>query len=127
MGKTVGLNPSLERSALHCHSEYSNTKNLDCIIKLKDLIYKSKDMGFKAVAITDHSCLSGHIKALNYAEDIAKTDPNFKVILGDEIYLVEQRETENPQKYYHFILLAKDKIGHKYLRELSTIAWKNSW
>ena len=127
MGKTVGLNPSLERSALHCHSEYSNTKNLDCIIKLKDLIYKSKDMGFKAVAITDHSCLSGHIKALNYAEDIAKTDPDFKVILGDEIYLIEQRETENPQKYYHFILLAKDEIGHRYLRELSTIAWKNSW
>ena len=127
MSRVVGLNPSLKRSALHCHSEYSNTKNLDCIIKLKDLIYKSKEMGFEAVAITDHSCLSGHIKALNYGEEIAKTDPEFKVILGDEIYLVEQRETDNPQKYYHFILLAKDEIGHRYLRELSTLAWKHSW
>ena len=127
MDRIVGLSPELRRSALHCHSEYSNTKNLDCIIKLKDLIYKSKEMGFDAVAITDHSCLSGHIKALNYGEEIAKEDPNFKVILGDEIYLVEQRETENPQKYYHFILLAKDEMGHHYLRELSTIAWKNSW
>ena len=94
MSRIVGLSPELRRSALHCHSEYSNTKNLDCIIKLKDLIYKGKEMGFEAVAITDHSCLSGHIKALNYGEEIAKEDPNFKVILGDEIYLVEQRETE---------------------------------
>ena len=43
MGKTVGLNPSLGRSALHCHSEYSNTKNLDCIIKLKDLRFRWKN------------------------------------------------------------------------------------
>ena len=127
MQKVVGLNPELNRSALHCHSEFSNTKNLDCIIKLKDLIYETHNMGFKAVAITDHSCLSGHIKALNYGEEIAQIDPEFKVILGDEIYLVNQRETVSPQKYFHFILLARDKIGHKYLRELSTLAWKNSW
>ena len=127
MSKIVGANLALERSALHCHSEYSNTKNLDCIIKLKDLIFQSQAMGFKAVAITDHSCLSGHIKALNYQDEINKIDPEFKVILGDEIYLINERETEYAQKYYHFILLAKDEIGHRYLRELSTLAWKNSW
>ena len=30
-------------------------------------------------------------------------------------------------KYYHFILLAKDAIGHKQIRELSTKAWLRSY
>ena len=31
------------------------------------------------------------------------------------------------QKYYHFILIAKDALGHKAIRELSSIAWMNSF
>ena len=31
------------------------------------------------------------------------------------------------QKYYHFILLAKDNIGYRALKELSSIAWMNSY
>ena len=31
------------------------------------------------------------------------------------------------QKYYHFILIAKDSIGHKALRELSSTAWYYSY
>ena len=30
-------------------------------------------------------------------------------------------------EYYHFILLAKDEIGHQQIRQLSTRAWKRSW
>ena len=50
-------------------------------------------------------------------------DPNFTIALGNEIYLTEDRSLG--QKYYHFILIAKDEIGHKALRELSSMAWYN--
>ena len=51
--------------------------------------------------------------------------PDFKLALGNEIYLTEERGTN--QRYYHFILLAKDAIGHRALRELSSRAWLNSY
>ena len=60
-----------------------------------------------------------------YAKEIKKTHPDFKIVLGNEVYLVDKRE--NGIKYYHFILAAKDALGHKALRELSSIAWYNSY
>ena len=60
-----------------------------------------------------------------YAKEIKKKHPDFVIALGNEVYLVDKRE--NGIKYYHFILTAKDAIGHKALRELSSIAWYNSY
>ena len=82
-------------------------------------------MGLAGIAITDHECLSSHIKVNQYTQKVQKNNPNFKVALGNEIYLVDARE--NGIKYYHFILIAKDKIGHKQLRQLSSLAWLNSY
>ena len=60
-----------------------------------------------------------------YAKKLQETHPEFTVALGDEIYLTDTRD--KGQKYYHFILIAKDAIGHRCLRELSTKAWLNSY
>ena len=60
-----------------------------------------------------------------YAKEIKKINPDFKVVLGNEIYLVDERK--NGIKYYHFILMAKNARGHRALRELSTKAWYNSY
>ena len=60
-----------------------------------------------------------------YAQKIKESNPNFKIVLGNEIYLVDERE--RGIKYYHFILTAKDALGHKALRKLSTTAWYNSY
>ena len=50
---------------------------------------------------------------------------DYKLILGNEIYLCNRKSIEEDKEYifYHFILLAKDAIGHKQIRELSTRAW----
>lgn len=109
----------------HCHTEYSNIRLLDAINKPKDLINRAIELGLAGIAITDHECLSGHIKANKYAREVQKKHPDFKVALGNEIYLVDTRE--NGIKYYHFILIAKDKEGHKQLRQLSSLAWLNSY
>ena len=82
-------------------------------------------MGMSGIAITDHECLSAHMEVNQYSKEIKEKYPDFKIALGNEIYLTEDRSLG--QKYYHFILIAKDKIGHKALRELSSEAWLNSY
>ena len=109
----------------HNHTHYSNLRLLDCIIKPKDLIDKAIELGLSGVAITDHEALSGHMEINMYAKKIRETNPDFTIALGNEIYLTDTREKNQP--YYHFILIAKDAIGHKGLRELSSKAWYNSY
>ena len=110
---------------IHNHTYYSNIRLLDCINRPKALIDKAIELGLSGIAITDHEALSAHMEVNQYAKEIKEKHPNFKIALGNEIYLVDKRESGI--KYYHFILVAKDEIGHKALRELSSIAWYNSY
>ena len=87
------------------------------------MIDKAIELGMSGIAITDHECLGSHIEVNQYAKEIRETHPDFTIALGNEIYLTDDRSSG--QKYYHFILIAKDEIGHKALRELSSIAWYN--
>ena len=121
---------------LHTHSEYSNLRMLDCINKVPDLIDRAIQLNHVGLGLTDHESLSGHITAMNYVKD-QKSKGNipeeFKLILGNEIYLIDEVITNesgiksSPTPYYHFILLAKDAVGHKQLRELSSIAWERAY
>ena len=110
---------------VHNHTEYSNLRLLDCINRPDTLIKTAKEMGLSGLAITDHETLSAHIKVNKIAKAMQKTDPNFCIALGNEIYLTDTREPK--QKYYHFILIAKDEEGYKQLKKLSTIAWMNGY
>lgn len=102
---------------------YSNLRLLDCINKPETLIDKAIELGLSGIAITDHESLSAHMTVNQYAKKIKEKYPNFKIALGNEIYLTDDRSTG--QKYYHFILIAKDAIGYRALKELSSIAWQN--
>lgn len=109
----------------HNHTHYSNLRLLDCIIKPKDLIDRAIQLGLSGIAITDHESISSHMEVNQYVKKIREKNPDFTVALGNEIYLTDTREKNQP--YYHFILIAKDEIGHKGLRELSSTAWYNSY
>ena len=112
---------------LHNHTEYSNLKLRDCIVKIQDLVDRAISYGYNGIAITDHEILSGHIEAYKIGQKVKETHPDFKVILGNEIYLIDEHEYRNAPKYYHFILLAKDKIGYEQLRQLSSRAWRRAY
>lgn len=109
----------------HNHTHYSNLRLIDCINKPKDLIDKAIQLGLSGIAITDHEALSAHIEVNQYMNKIHEKYPDFKIALGNEIYLTETREPK--QNYYHFILIAKDAEGHKALRILSSKAWYNMY
>jgi len=58
--------------------------------------------------------------------------PNLKLIRGNEIYLVRNGLNANNYKketdrYFHCILIARDAIGHRQIREISSRAWIRSY
>lgn len=109
----------------HSHTVYSNIRLIDSINQPEELIDKAIELGLSGIAITDHECLSAHVRAEKYMKTIQEKYPDFVLALGNEIYLTDTRECG--QKYYHFILIAKDAIGHRALRELSSQAWMSSY
>ena len=113
------------RFEIHAHTHYSNFRLLDCINRPKELVDKAIELGLSGIAITDHETVASHMELNLYQEKIEKEYPDFKIALGNEIYLCGSRESG--QKYYHFILIAKNKVGQRALRELSSRAWMNSY
>ena len=113
------------RFETHSHTMYSNLRLLDSINYPTKLIDRAIEIGLAGIAITDHEALCCHIEVNKYAQDIKAKYPDFKIALGNEIYLTNDRSSN--QKYYHFILIAKDAEGHRQLRRLSSIAWLNSY
>ena len=111
----------MQRFVPHCHTEMSNFRLLDCINKLPDLVKRGKEIGLAGLAITDHETLAQSIRVCK----LQKENPDFKIAIGNEIYLTDVRQ--NGIKYYHFVLIAKDAEGHKQLRQLSSRAWMNSY
>ena len=118
---------------LHCHTHGSNLRMLDCIVKTKDLIDYAVELDMKAVAITDHASISEHINAIQYSKELKGKGVDIKVLLGDEIYLVDDvidvKENYVPRQtqFYHFILIAKDRIGYDQLREINAVGWQSSF
>ena len=132
--------------SLHNHTMYSNETLRDCINRVEGLIDLAIKLGHECVAITDHETISSYIKAEKYIKqqrtdkkdkegNIIPHDPkwdNFKLIRGNEIYLTRNGLTaknfdKTKDRYFHFILLAKDKIGYKQICQLSTRAWQRSY
>lgn len=104
--------------SLHNHTEYSNLRLRDAIVRPTELIDYAIELGHEVVAITEHETVANVIKIEKYYKKIKEKHPDFKVILGNEIYLCRdgmdgQNYERGIDKYYHFILLAKDAIGHQ--------------
>jgi DNA polymerase-3 subunit alpha len=113
------------RFETHSHTHYSNIRLLDSINRPDQLIKRAQEIGLAGIALTDHECLSASIEVNILAKKLKESNPDFKIALGNEIYLTNTRD--NGQKYYHFILIARDAEGHRQLRELSSLAWMNSY
>lgn len=118
--------------SLHNHTDFSNFRLRDSINTVEGLIDYAIELGHSGVAITEHDTIASHIRAEKYYNKIKKDNPNFKLIRGNEIYLVRnglnsQNYKKETDRYFHFILLAKDLEGHRQIREVSSRAWMRSY
>lgn len=119
---------------LHNHSdEGSNLRLRDSINKVPEMIEYAHSLGHKGICFTEHEAITSSLSALKYYDEHKILDGwnDFKVLLGNEIYLCNEDVTaENKvfNRYPHFILIALNANGHKCIRELSTNSWvKNSF
>ena len=107
---------------LHIHSEFSL---LDGANRIKDLPVRAKELGMKAMAITDHGvmyCVIDFYKACK--------KEGIKPIIGCEVYVASRtRFDKEPQdkKYYHLILLAKDNKGYQNLSKLVSLGFTEGY
>ena len=103
---------------LHVHSEYSL---LDGACRIKRLIARIKELGQKAVAITDHGVMYG---VINFYKE-AKAQ-RIKPIIGCEVYVAPRsrldKENREDARGYHLILLCKNETGYKNLCMLVSLA-----
>lgn len=125
-------------TSLHGHTEASNFRLLDSISKPAQVLEKAHELGLKGVAITDHEALSSFIKAEKYLTAKKKDFPDdpvwqdMKFIRGNEIYLCrnglnKDNYERGVDRFFHFILLAKDMTGYLQLCELSSRAWNRAY
>jgi len=103
---------------LHVHSHYSL---LDGLARPEQLLKEAKEMGLDALALTDHGVMYGAIEFYSLAKKMG-----IKPIIGCEVYLAPNSLTDKTpkidSKFYHLVLLAKNKIGYYNLLKLVTIA-----
>ncbi|MEK7193874.1 MAG: DNA polymerase III subunit alpha, partial [Patescibacteria group bacterium] len=101
---------------LHTHSHYSL---LDGLAKIDDLINRAKELGMKALALTDHGNLYG---AVEFYKKALKAE--IKPILGIETYIAPRsrfdKQAKIDDKYFHLTLLAENQTGWQNLIKLST-------
>src|SRR5574344_1634206 len=104
---------------LHVHSEFSL---LDGANRIKDLPIRAKELGMKAMAITDHGVMFGAIDF--YKACLAN---NIKPIIGCEVYVAPRKRTDKDpnldSRYNHLILLAKNNEGYKNLTKIVSIGF----
>ena len=106
---------------LHTHSDYST---LDGAQKVSTIVKNAKEMGFPAVAITDHGNMFMSIELANQAK---KHD--IKPIYGCELYIAQGSRhdrisiREDEGKYFHLVVLAMNETGYKNMIRLSSYGY----
>jgi DNA polymerase-3 subunit alpha len=113
----------------HCHTDRSNFRLRDSTNRLDELCwYAAKELHHNFIAITDHETIATAIDCQKVEKKIREEYPDFKIIRGNEIYLCrnglsKDNYVRGEDKFFHFIILAKDAEGHEQIRQLSTRAW----
>ncbi len=104
---------------LHVHTEFSL---LDGACRIKKLVQKVKDLGQKAVAITDHGSMYG---VIDFYKECKKQ--GIKPIIGCEVYVAPRTRFDKVHRIdsspYHLILLVKNETGYKNLIKMVSKAY----
>ena len=104
---------------LHVHSEYSL---LDGACRINKLVERAKELGQKALAITDHGVMFGVIDFYRAAKEAG-----IKPIIGCEVYVAARsrfdKVHEFDSEYFHLILLCKNEKGYKNLIKLVSLGF----
>jgi len=104
---------------LHVHSHYSL---LDGLAKIDQLLDACQELKMPSIALTDHGSMYGLVEFYQKAKK-----RGIRPIIGSELYLapdgMNNRRPNIDNKFYHLILLVKNKEGYRNLVQLTTKAY----
>ena len=104
---------------LHLHTEYSL---LDGACRIKELVKRVKELGQKAVAITDHGSMYGVIDFYK-----ACKKEGIKPIIGCEVYVAPRSRFDKVARIdtspSHLVLLCKNEVGYQNLIKLVSLGY----
>lgn len=100
---------------LHVHSTFSQK---DGFGKPKQIAQRAKDLGMKAIAITDHHNTSAHPQLEKACREL-----EIKPIYGCEFYIVPKL-AKNTQKKNHITCLAKNRAGYENITKLASLGYR---
>ncbi|MBO5344394.1 MAG: PHP domain-containing protein, partial [Clostridia bacterium] len=116
---------------LHLHSEYSL---LDGATRIDSLVKRARDLGMRAVAVTDHGNMYGAdtffdaCVGLDEAYYAEHGKPIVKPIIGCEFYVAKDyKKHEGREKLNHLVLLVKNETGYKNISKLNAIAFRDGF
>lgn len=117
----------------HNHSEYSSFDGLN---KMSSFPMLARQMGFRALALTDHGNIGGAIKFMYECTKTKDKDGKpipykpIKPVIGCEFYLSKNRFARTKEQQpderrgnRHLVLMAKNWIGYQNLCSLSQGSW----
>ncbi len=108
---------------LHVHTEYSL---LDGAGRVGKLIERAKELGMKAIAITDHGVMYGVVDFYKKAKN-----KGIKPIIGCEVYVASRSMKDKNPKYdsnnYHLVLLVKNQEGYNNLIKLVSMGFTDGF
>ena len=100
--------------SLHTHSSFSFR---DSICKVPELVARAKELGYPALAITDHGHISGTVQ---FYKECKKQ--GIKPIIGCEFY-INERSKDKDRGAHHITILAMNNVGLQNLVRL--VSWAN--
>jgi DNA polymerase III alpha subunit (gram-positive type) len=103
---------------LHLHSEYSL---LDGATRIDSLVKKARDLGMRAVAVTDHGNMYGAVTFFDACVSLDEAyykehgRPIVKPIMGCEFYVCsDHTKKDGREKLNHLVLLVKNENSDQY-------------
>lgn len=109
---------------LHAHCNLGSM--LDGLHSAEQLLEKVKEVGQKAVALTDHGTMAAHLDAYK-----ASKKTGVQLIPGCEMYYVQSYDMVEVDgkmkkpKRQHVVLLAQNKVGYRNLLNINFIGFQN--
>lgn len=103
---------------LHGHSHYSL---LDGLGSPREIVLRAKELGYPAVALTDHGVTYGLIELYKEARK-----EGLKAVLGCEFYVAPRtrfdKDAKLDRKPYHLTIIAENNAGYQNILKLTTQA-----
>lgn len=108
---------------LHVHTEFSF---LDGACRIGEMIPRAKELGMKAIAITDHGGMYGVIDFYKKAKA-----EGIKPVIGCEVYTASKnmydKTHERGNRTGHLVLLCKNMTGYKNLIKLDSLSFTDGF